>query len=70
MDLKKLSVATKDFSGADLQAVLYTAQLLAVEQMLSSGKVNLHPLLLHYLVRETFYFVGNFLQKMITLRCV
>lgn len=37
--LEKVAKVTEGFSGADLQAVLYTAQLTAVEKFLSATKV-------------------------------
>lgn len=40
VDFKKLANGTKGFSGADIQAVLYTAQLYAVEDALRLGKVR------------------------------
>lgn len=40
VNLEKLASETESFSGADLQAVLYTAQLGSVSNILDGGKVS------------------------------
>lgn len=47
VDLEQLAVATEQFTGADLKALLYNAQLEAVHNNLGSGTPHVSLLYFH-----------------------
>ena len=58
VDLEQLAALTEQFTGADLKALLYNAQLEAIHNSLGTSTPNVSLLYFHYAATEEFIVLG------------